>query len=277
MRAESHPQFVFNPYTIQLFMAELVTKKASSCSTTYTSTPGTAPGAFPATTGTAATGTATDKPKRRITRKRVVRNAIPDSLLNNPSIAAAMSILPVSYSFEIHKTLHEIITRKATRIALQMPEGLLMYGCAISDIIHSFGGPTVEDVIILGDVTYGACCVDDLAARDLGCDYLVHYGHSCLVPINKTTVPMMYVFVEIQVDVEHLVECVMETFASSGTPPSSVSIQIMGTIQFRSAIANANEALRDKGFVTNIPQAKPLSPGELVRFIEQALSFANRA
>ena len=32
----------------------------------------------------------------------------------------------------------------------------------------------------MGDVTYGACCVDDYTARALGCDMMVHYGHSCL-------------------------------------------------------------------------------------------------
>jgi diphthamide biosynthesis enzyme Dph1/Dph2-like protein len=34
--------------------------------------------------------------------------------------------------------------------------------------------------IIMGDVTYGACCVDDYTALALGCDMLIHYGHSCL-------------------------------------------------------------------------------------------------
>ncbi len=34
--------------------------------------------------------------------------------------------------------------------------------------------------IIMGDVTYGACCVDDFTARALGADFMVHYGHSCL-------------------------------------------------------------------------------------------------
>jgi diphthamide biosynthesis enzyme Dph1/Dph2-like protein len=34
--------------------------------------------------------------------------------------------------------------------------------------------------IIIGDVTYGACCVDDFTARALGADFMVHYAHSCL-------------------------------------------------------------------------------------------------
>lgn len=36
------------------------------------------------------------------------------------------------------------------------------------------------DTVIMGDVTYGACCVDDFAAAALDCDLMVHYGHSCL-------------------------------------------------------------------------------------------------
>lgn len=36
------------------------------------------------------------------------------------------------------------------------------------------------ETLIMGDVTYGACCVDDFTANALGCDYMIHYGHSCL-------------------------------------------------------------------------------------------------
>ena len=32
----------------------------------------------------------------------------------------------------------------------------------------------------MGDVTYGACCIDDYTAKALGADLMVHYGHSCL-------------------------------------------------------------------------------------------------
>ena len=34
--------------------------------------------------------------------------------------------------------------------------------------------------VVMGDVTYGACCIDDYTAVALGCDMLIHYGHSCL-------------------------------------------------------------------------------------------------
>lgn len=47
---------------------------------------------------------------------------------------------------------------------------------------------TEAETMIMGDVTYGACCVDDFTARALGADLMVHYGHSCL---SKYQVPTL--------------------------------------------------------------------------------------
>lgn len=44
---------------------------------------------------------------------------------------------------------------------------------------------TKAEVMVMGDVTYGACCVDDFTARALGVDFLVHYGHSCLGTVGR--------------------------------------------------------------------------------------------
>lgn len=96
----------------------------------------------------------------------------------DPLLLAAIShLLPANYNFEIPKTVAQIKKNGATKVALQMPEGLLMYGCSIVDIIERFSG---AECVIMGDVTYGACCIDDYTARALGCDMMVHYGHSCL-------------------------------------------------------------------------------------------------
>ena len=100
------------------------------------------------------------------------------------------AILPANYNFEIHKTLWRIRTEKATSVALQFPEGLLMYACTIADILIKWGG---VKVMMLGDVTYGACCIDDFTAQKLGADLLVHYGHSCLVRVYV----YMYIYVDI--------------------------------------------------------------------------------
>lgn len=95
------------------------------------------------------------------------------------------SNLPKAYSFEIPKTVQRITSLGVKHVALQMPEGLLLYATVISDVLKRLA-PVLEQVSILGDVTYGACCIDDLGAQALGAQLLVHYGHSCLVPIQHT-------------------------------------------------------------------------------------------
>lgn len=107
-----------------------------------------------------------------------VVNQIPESILNDTTLNLAIaSLLPSNYSFEVHKTIWQIRKYEVQRVALQLPEGLAMWACALVDIVEQF---TSAEAVVLGDVTYGACCVDDFTARALGCDMLVHYGHSCL-------------------------------------------------------------------------------------------------
>lgn len=73
---------------------------------------------------------------------------------------------------------------------------------------------TSAQTVILGDVTYGACCIDDYTAIALGCDMLVHYGHSCLVPIDATRIRTLYIFVEISIDSDHLAKTIRRNFPS---------------------------------------------------------------
>jgi 2-(3-amino-3-carboxypropyl)histidine synthase len=180
-------------------------------------------------------------------------NQIPDDIRNDPALNAAIAQLPINYNFEIHKTVWRVRTEKAAVVALQFPEGLLMYSCIIADILRSFCN---VDVIILGDVTYGACCVDDLTPRKLRASFLVHYGHSCLVPMNELTVKVLYVFVEIFFDVSHLVEVLHAQFHRTAR------LVLMGTIQFSAAIHEVSMKLKSSMPNCLIGQAKPLSQSE---------------
>ena len=102
-------------------------------------------------------------------RKKVVArggmNRIPDEILNDPELKKDAAVLPSNYNFEIPKTIWRIKSLKATRVALQMPEGLTMFATTIADIIEKHTG---AESVIMADVTYGACCVDDYSAVALG-------------------------------------------------------------------------------------------------------------
>jgi len=197
------------------------------------------------------------KPSSTVVR-HFVGNQIPLAILNDPNLARAVKPLPANYSFEIHKTIWRLRTGNVSRLALQFPEGLLLYATTLADIFKVFV-PSIKDVVILGDVTYGACCVDDYAATALGCDFLVHYGHSCLVPVSMTTCKTLYVFVDILFDEEHLVQSIRKNF-----PNRTDKIALAGTIQFASAIGKVRETLRPFYECFDVGRTKPLSPGEVL-------------
>lgn len=91
----------------------------------------------------------------------------------------------------------------------------------------------------MGDVTYGACCIDDLASEQMDCDLLVHYGHSCLIPITETKKKVLYIFVEIQIDIEHFIETVAYNFDDF----KDQVLYILGTIQFNNSLFLAKKGL----------------------------------
>ena len=95
------------------------------------------------------------KPVRKIYKPPVRVNKIPQEILDDPLIKEAMSGLPSNYNFEIPKTIWRVRETKAKRVALQMPEGLLIFAPLICDIIETF---TEADTVIMGDVTYGKNC-----------------------------------------------------------------------------------------------------------------------
>ncbi|WFD33232.1 2-(3-amino-3-carboxypropyl)histidine synthase [Malassezia cuniculi] len=193
-----------------------------------------------------------------------IASAIPAEITEDPLLNGAIqALLPSNYNFEIHKTIHQIRKNGASCVALQMPDGLTLWATAIADIVERFTDATT---VIMGDVTYGACCVDDYTAVALGCDMLVHYGHSCLVPVDQTMIKTLYVFVEISVDSQHLLASIRANFPTDrddyyerilSEPGSSASVQVqmdaadrprthialVGTIQFIAAIQHVRDAL----------------------------------
>jgi len=144
-----------------------------------------------------------------------------------------------------------------------------MFATTISDILCRFC-PGI-DTMIMGDVTYGACCIDDYTARALGCDLLIHYAHSCLIPVSVTTIKTLYVFVDISIDVQHLLATIERNFQPTKR------IALVGTIQFNATIHGIAAELRSKGWSILVPQISPLSKGEILGCTSPKLSIAAEA
>ncbi|OAG31932.1 2-(3-amino-3-carboxypropyl)histidine synthase [Nematocida displodere] len=182
---------------------------------------------------------------------------------------AGAEYLPSNYRFEIEKTIRQIKRRGSKKIALQFPEGIIHLSTVISDIIRC--STEVESVTILSDVVYGACCIDDISSHLIGCDLLVHYGHSCLFEVPKCLVGVVYVFVEVSIDYAHCVDVALKHIDCS-------NLSVLGTIQYSSVVRGVRKGIEEartkllgsaegEGVPpteVKIPRVMPLSVGEVL-------------
>nr|NVI71006.1 putative diphthamide biosynthesis protein 1 [Cucujiformia] len=100
---------------------------------------------------------------------------------------------------------------------------------------------------------------DDFTAKSLQVDLLVHFGHSCLVPIDQTnTVKVLYVFVDIKIDPLHFFETIKLNF------PVTSKLSLVSTIQFLTTLQGVANKLKETGYEVTLPQSKPLSAGEIL-------------
>lgn len=203
-----------------------------------------------------------------------------DSIAEDPDVQEAIRIaLPQRYHFEIPKTIWKLRKVHARHVGLQMPDGLLLWAPQILQILKRFGRS--EEMVkaneplrvtIMGDVNFGACCIDDFGAKAIGVDFLVHYGHSCLIPIDQTVCKALYIFVRIDIDIDHLVETIKMNFGGSERHRLE-PLALMGTVQFNSGVCQGQQRLVEEGFVNvEVKQSKPLSQGEVLGCTAPSLS-----
>jgi 2-(3-amino-3-carboxypropyl)histidine synthase len=86
----------------------------------------------------------------------------------------------------------------AHKVAIQLPEGLKKKAPEIEAALEG------KEVIFLADFCWGACDLRDHEAKVLGCDLMVHVGHS---PMKiETEVPTVYIEFKSSLDIEKVVK-----------------------------------------------------------------------
>ncbi|KAH7396675.1 putative diphthamide synthesis protein-domain-containing protein [Phaeosphaeria sp. MPI-PUGE-AT-0046c] len=166
----------------------------------------------------------------------------------DPASLPKLSDEQVGLTYEIERTVREIREGKWKRIALQFPDHMLTDAPRVydrltrglkearknqnveqgkseqpkaevleEDINAKLGGVSIDEkknteekLFILGDTSYGACCVDEVAAEHVDADVVVHYGRSCLSPPSR--LPVIYVFTERPLDLEPVIATFKETY-----------------------------------------------------------------
>ncbi|KAF2212334.1 hypothetical protein CERZMDRAFT_41836 [Cercospora zeae-maydis SCOH1-5] len=159
------------------------------------------------------------------------------------SSAPRLSEEQLYVQYEIKRTIHDIRAGQWSRIALQFPDDMLLDAPRVFERLRdglkqarSDSQPTVQQVVseelegaspnthvrttaaqhvheklcILGDTSYGACCVDEVAAEHMDAEVVVHYGRSCLSPTAR--LPVIYVFTAKTLDIDAVVASFKQTY-----------------------------------------------------------------
>ncbi|KAL9137547.1 MAG: hypothetical protein Q9175_001233 [Cornicularia normoerica] len=146
-----------------------------------------------------------------------------------PAVSIEKSSLRLSdeqlyVTYEIDRTITEIRKGGFSRVALQFPDTMLPNAPRVFEALskgldtttssssqqtaqsadtywHRVGEeklsirlaklPAVR-LYILADTSYGACCVDEIAAEHINADAVVHYGPACLSPTAR--IPVIHIF-----------------------------------------------------------------------------------
>jgi len=116
--------------------------------------------------------------------------------------------------FEIDRIVHWIQTNGFHRVALQLPDHLLKFAVKVVREVEDRTKDDQLKLFVLGDTSYGSCCVDEVAAAHGLASAVVHFGPSCLSP--PSALPVLFVFGKEDVDVDDLINKSGTTF-----PPTS--------------------------------------------------------
>ncbi|XP_038039238.1 2-(3-amino-3-carboxypropyl)histidine synthase subunit 2 [Anas platyrhynchos] len=93
------------------------------------------------------------------------------------------------------------------KVALQFPDQLLQDAVAVAARLEAESG---AEVSVLGDTTYGSCCVDEVAAEHVCAEAVLHYGPACLSPCRK--LPVLHIFGQQPLDVGRCAEVFRELY-----------------------------------------------------------------
>jgi diphthamide biosynthesis protein 2 len=102
-----------------------------------------------------------------------------------------------------------------------------------------------EHLTILGDTSYGACCVDEVAAEHCSAEVVVHYGRSCLSPTAR--LPVIYVFTTRFLDHEGTVATFKATY-----PDLQEKVVLMADIPFQHHVPELERILKEREGYKNV-------------------------
>ncbi len=143
-------------------------------------------------------------------------------------------------SLQLNELLIEVEQRKPKLVLLQMPEGLKNNVTKIED---TFAREKIETITIL-DPSYGACDIADEKAKLLGCDLLIHFGHSKMLHAG---IPVIYWPITFPLQKE-MIPGMITALKKEKFFQENKKIGIYVTIQFHPHVEKIKKELEKEGY-----------------------------
>jgi len=153
------------------------------------------------------------------------------------------------YDLELDRVISKVSELDASRVLLQLPDGMRPFAVQMVSIIKKATGARV---FLSGDSCYGACDIAIDQARALKVDFIVHYGHTQYV--GDLDVPVLYLHASIDVDVDRLVEAILPNLEGYDR------IGLATTVQHTHQVDEIKEKLAEKGFEALIGGGTGVTP-----------------
>ncbi|XP_054240412.1 2-(3-amino-3-carboxypropyl)histidine synthase subunit 2 [Indicator indicator] len=151
------------------------------------------------------------------------------------------------------------------KIALQFPDELLADAVSVATGMEAATG---AEVYVLGDTTYGSCCVDEVAAEHAGAEAVLHYGPACLSPCRK--LPVLHIFGKQPVDIRCCADAFRELY-----PDRESRVVVLSDVVYAHAMGELEQQLSPEyphivfSRVVCEDSAGPALPGEVRQFGRQ--------
>ncbi|BFU22749.1 diphthamide synthesis protein, putative [Entamoeba histolytica HM-1:IMSS-B] len=157
----------------------------------------------------------------------------------------------MQFDLKESEIIKEVTSRNCKRVVLQFPEGLISQGVGLQQRLEQ-QLPNVE-FILYTDYVYGACCVDDRFTAYIHSDFLVHFGHSPLIPPHCLKVASMYIPVVADILLEPLINNINKQL------DKKLDLAIVATIQYEPYLQQLKQSLTQ--FNVILPKIDPLPEG----------------
>ncbi|XP_065308629.2 2-(3-amino-3-carboxypropyl)histidine synthase subunit 2 isoform X1 [Dermacentor albipictus] len=95
----------------------------------------------------------------------------------------------LEFKYEVKRAIAWICENRFKKVALQFPDEMLVDSVNVTLALQA---SVLAELFILGDTSYGSCCVDEAAAEHILADAIIHFGHSCLSMPSR--LPVLFVF-----------------------------------------------------------------------------------